>query len=85
MAAEIALQAGLARLVRAVASMRPRRMAAEIARSKAASARSAAASMRPRRMAAEIVGGREVGARGDDSASMRPRRMAAEIAHARGL
>ena len=60
------------------ASMRPRRMAAEIPLPAPRQERRIPASMRPRRMAAEI----SVFARGRASclpASMRPRRMAAEI------
>ena len=64
------------------ASMRPRRMAAEITPFVQVHNEPAPASMRPRRMAAEIGvqhGRRRLGA---GAASMRPRRMAAEIAGA---
>ena len=64
------------------ASMRPRRMAAEIELLPRIELRSRNASMRPRRMAAEIVG--YAAARPVHShASMRPRRMAAEITRCR--
>ena len=61
------------------ASMRPRRMAAEIAPRLGEGAEVGRASMRPRRMAAEIAPALG-GGRRRRAASMRPRRMAAEIA-----
>ena len=68
----------LQKYISSIASMRPRRMAAEIFGQPAQADNGAGASMRPRRMAAEIG----IGV-GDyirvGTASMRPRRMAAEI------
>ena len=78
MAAEISSTAAPSATRRA-ASMRPRRMAAEIGHADVTLwASGSPASMRPRRMAAEIPVAINP-ANVDTSASMRPRRMAAEI------
>ena len=61
------------------ASMRPRRMAAEISANEPPRQERQHASMRPRRMAAEITAAWSARVRMIADASMRPRRMAAEI------
>ena len=78
MAAEIGCGEGHARDQLVAASMRPRRMAAEIADELELWVEALKASMRPRRMAAEIRRGAGLDV-ASGRASMRPRRMAAEI------